>query len=116
MHDLPVIHDEDAVTHDGNLAELARIQKDRRSVCRNLPEEVVDLSLGLNVDPSCRVEAEENVEIFNQPSPDRDLLPVPAREPLYLARGPGVDVETLDGSVDELALVALELSHRATRL
>ena len=105
MHDLPVIHDEDAVAHQGNLAELARIQEDRRSVRRNLPEEVVDLGLGLNVDPSGRVEAEENVEILNQPSPDRDLLPVSSGEPLNLARCPRVDVETFDGSADKLTFV-----------
>src|SRR5215216_4078242 len=90
-HDGPVVEHGRPVADQPDLAQLAGEHDDGRAGVGQLPDQVVDLVLGADVDAPGRVEQQQGAEPGGQPAADGQLLLVAAGQTAGLGGGPGVD-------------------------
>src|SRR3982074_2261385 len=96
-HDRVVAHDQDAVGQADDLRHVARDQQDRLAIGGEVPDELVQRVLRLDVDPDRGLVDDQDLDFGRQPFGDADLLLVAAREgPYRLRQRLRLDVELAD--------------------
>ena len=102
--DAAVVDDHGPVAGELHFFQFRGVEQHGCARLRQVPQQVVDLPLGTDVDAARGVEAEQRLHAAGDPAGDGHLLLVAAGEAAHLTLGARVDLEPLDALVHHLLL------------
>ena len=100
VDDASAVQHQHAVADQSDLCQFAGVEHDRGALRRQLAQQRVNFMFGLNVDPPCRVKAEQGAKTTHEPAAEHDLLLIAAGEAPHLCCGARVDRQLFDRAVD----------------
>src|SRR5262249_44746668 len=102
--DFPAEQDDRPVANQAYFWKFGREQEHGRPRRRHFPEQLIDLVLGADIDAARRIEAKQGFKPVGDPSCDPNFLLVAATQSAQFGSGTRIDLQTLDGASDTLAL------------